>query len=123
MASATLENGSTESASMPKISTVDDEMVVEILNFFYPTKMISKEQLNDQLRNLAAEMYRGALEMSKVLNMLPTGALTKPGLFWLGTQAVKLLWRTTKGSNIDPKAKNAIAYKYKHKYDLAKENL
>lgn len=79
-------------ASLPPEDLLeDDEMVREILNFFYPDDSLP-EQLNDQLRDLAAVMLQSAIRGSEGMDLIP-----RPGFYpakgWLRSEAGRIARR------------------------------
>ncbi|WP_298547506.1 hypothetical protein [uncultured Aquimarina sp.] len=102
------------------MSSIDnDQMVVEILNFFYPRNTISEHDVTDQLGDLAAEMYAEALEASAAMHLVPRPTYT-PSMSWLVKEGVKAFWRSRGEDEIYESVRVTVALKYKSKHQMSK---
>ncbi|WP_378176705.1 hypothetical protein [Aquimarina sp. SS2-1] len=100
-------------------SISNDQMVVEILNFFYPNNTISEYDVTDDLGDLAAEMYAEALEASNAMHLVPRPTYT-PSFSWLVKEGVKALWRSRGEDEIYESVRVTVALKYKSKHQMEK---
>ncbi|MBW1294547.1 hypothetical protein [Aquimarina litoralis] len=100
-------------------SISDDQMVAEILNFFYPTNTISEHNITNSLGDLAAEMYAEALEASAAMHLVPRPSYT-PSLSWLVKEGVKAFWRSKGGDEIYESVRVTVALKYKSQFSMTK---
>jgi hypothetical protein len=110
--SASLSFGKWSSAYGGDVPVLDKEnpeaMAKEILAFFYQGRQISN--VTNDYQRLAARMLYDALEKQKWLNRLPSLPSSKPGPFWLVSEAVKMLWRECTGpKGISVAVRNAVA--------------
>ncbi len=105
------------------ITLTDDEMVIEVLNFFYPDNPINEHLLNTESRDLAAVMYAEGLKASDAMHLVPRPSLN-PSFSWLQKEAVKAAWRSIQeDNNIYDAVKNTVALKFKSKYAMAKSGI
>lgn len=96
-----------------------DEMVKEVFNFFYPDN--PPEAINDKLRDLAPQLVKAALEQSKLIDRLPRPPGARPGIGWLVSQGVRILWRRIKGGQgIYNAVRVVVARNFRTAYELAK---
>ncbi|MDY8137716.1 hypothetical protein [Aquimarina sp. 2201CG5-10] len=100
-------------------SIQNDEMVADILNFFYPDTTITLHEITEDLRELAAEMYAEALEASDTMHLVPRPTYT-PSFKWLMKEGVKALWRSKGGDEIYETVRTTVALKYKSSYHMGK---
>ncbi|MGY3794107.1 hypothetical protein [uncultured Aquimarina sp.] len=100
-------------------SISDDQMVMEILNFFYPRNTISEYDVTDSLGDLAAEMYAEALEASAAMHLVPRPTYT-PSLSWLVKEGVKTFWRSRGEDEIYESVRVTVALKYKSEFSMTK---
>ncbi|GAA4106698.1 hypothetical protein GCM10022393_01250 [Aquimarina addita] len=100
-------------------SLQDDQMVVEILNFFYPKNTITVHTINDELKDLAAKMYAEALESSQVMHLVPRPSYT-PSFNWLFKEGVKAVWRSRGGNDIYDSVRVTVARNFKTEYAMDK---
>jgi len=101
------------------MSNFADGTVVEICNYFFDDN-ISEGQLNDEVRRVAAEVYYKALQMKKLLDLVPRPSGGRPGILWLGTQAVSALWRRQKTNQIYEITRTTLKWQYGRIYTMAK---
>lgn len=97
----------------------NDQMVVEILNFFYPESSISEHAVTDDLGDLAAEMYAEALEASNSMHLVPRPSYT-PSFSWLIKEGVKAAWRSRTEGDIYESVRVTVALKYKSEHQMTK---
>ncbi len=95
----------------------DEQMVVEILTFFYPNSSISEYDITNDLGDLAAEMYAEALEASNSMHLVPRPSYT-PSFSWLVKEGVKALWRSKGGDDIYESVRATVALKYKSQFQM-----
>jgi hypothetical protein len=96
----------------------DDEMVLQIFQFFYPD-LGPPPQLNDTLRQLAAEMLAQAIRGSRAMDMVPRPP-RNPSPGWLFSEAVKAVWRRGMDEGIYVAVRNQVAVTHRSAYELAK---
>jgi hypothetical protein len=99
---------------------VTDEFVTDIIAFFYPGFQVS--EVNDQLRQLAAEMLYRAIEGSRMMDMVPRPP-GNPGVGWLGLQAVQMAWRRGRDEGIYVAVRNTIAASYRSRFEMARHGI
>jgi len=97
----------------------NDQMVAEVLNFFYPQSSISEYNITDDLRDLAAKMYVEALEASNSMHLVPRPSFT-PSFSWLIKEGVKAAWRSRKENDIYESVRVTVALKYKSEHQMTK---
>lgn len=100
-------------------SLQDDQMVVEILNFFYPESTIAVHNINDELKELAAKMFAEALESSHAMHLVPRPAYTA-SFSWLIKEGVKSVWRSNGKDEIYDSVRVTIARNFKSEYSMDK---
>jgi len=98
---------------------LEDQMVAEILTFFYPDDSILEHNVTDDLGDLAAEMYAEALEASNAMHLVPRPSYM-PSLSWLIKEGVKAFWRSKGGDEIYESVRVTVALKYKSKHEMTK---
>jgi hypothetical protein len=96
----------------------NDEMVREIFQFFYPG-MSPPSQLNDALRQLAAEMLAQAIRGSRAMDWVPRPP-ANPTPTWLFSEAVKAVWRRGMDEGIYVAVRNQVAATHRSAYELAR---
>ncbi len=96
----------------------NDEMVREILTFFYPS-LTPPTEINDQLRQLAAVMLAQAIEGSRAMDYIPRPP-SRPSPTWLFTEAVKIAWRRGRDEGIYVPIRNEVARSHRSEYELAR---
>ena len=96
-----------------------DETVIEIIKYFFGDEL-SADELNDPLRELAAEVLHKALKMTKLLDMVPRPMGAKPGLSWIAEHAVETVWRRHQQDKIYKIAKDTLRWQYRTQYQMAK---
>lgn len=115
------DRGREEELPAPEDLPGNDEMVTEVLTFFYPSN--PPGALNDQLRELAAVMLWEAIQGSEAMDWVPRPAGARPGIGWLVTQAVKIAWRRGQRQGIYVAVRNVVALAHRSEYELAREGL
>jgi len=97
----------------------NDQMASEVLTFFYPG---FTQQMNDKLRDLAAQMLWEAMQGSSVMDYVPrpTG---NPTFTWLILEGVKMAWRKSQPQGIYNAVRNVVAARHRTDYELAKEGI
>lgn len=96
----------------------NDEMVREIFQFFFPDQS-PPSQLNDALRQLAAEVLAKAIRGSRAMDMIPRPP-RNPTPGWLFSEAVKAVWRRGVDEGIYVAVRNKVAAYHRSAYELAK---
>ncbi|MFC5046398.1 hypothetical protein ACFSTE_03730 [Aquimarina hainanensis] len=99
-------------------SVSDDKMVIDILTFFYPGEPILEHDLNNELRDLAAEMFAEALDASHLMDLVPRPTYT-PSFSWLVKEGVKAVWRS-KNDDIYEAVRGRVAINFKSEFHMAK---
>jgi hypothetical protein len=100
----------------------NDEMVKEVLNFFYPDFSLP-EQLNQQLRDLSAVMLWEAIRGSEMMDYVPRPSGSRPGFSWLVKEAVKIAWRRGQSQGIYVAVRNQVARAHRSEFDLARQGI
>ncbi len=99
-----------------------EERARKILKFFYPDS--SFDSITENHKLFAAALLYKAVEMQKWLNRLPGIPTSRPGPAWLLEQTAKILWREIRGpKGISTKARNTIAWKWRHALDQIRNGL
>jgi len=96
-----------------------DERVIEIIKYFFGDEL-SPNELNDQVRDLAAEVLHKALKMTKLLDLVPRPVGARPGVSWLLEHAVESVWRRHQQDKIYKIAKDTLRWQYRTQYQMAK---
>ncbi len=99
----------------------DDEMVRQVLAFFYPD-LLPPTEVNPQLRQLAAVMLAEAIRGSRAMDYVPRPP-SRPSPGWLFTEAVKIAWRRGRDEGIYEAVRVTVARAHRSEYELAKEGL
>lgn len=96
-----------------------DEFVVDILEFFFEERL-TVAQLNDPLRDVAAQAVWKATEGSKALDLVPRPPGGRPGIGWLVSQAVQIAFRKAQNQCIYEIIRVTVKLSLRSEYEIAK---
>jgi GH24 family phage-related lysozyme (muramidase) len=112
----------TESGKCPQYSEAaigSDEFVLDVLEFFFEERL-KANQLNDNLRDVAADAVWRATQGSEALDLVPRPSNGKPGIAWLVTQAVQIGFRRAQNRCIYEAVRLVVKAALKSDYQYAK---
>ena len=106
---------------MSEVVVNDDEFVLDVLQFFFEERLESN-QLNDELREIAATMLWTASENSKKMHGVPRPPAGIPSPVWLITDRVQAAFRKANNKCIYKAIRNKAAANFRSAYEIAKIN-
>lgn len=111
-----------EASKCPQYSDAivgSDEFVLDVLQFFFEERL-NRNQLNDRLRQVAADAFWRATEGSDSIDLVPRPPAGKPGPLWLVSQAVQIAFRKAQNKCIYEAVKLAVKAALRSEYEFAK---
>ncbi len=99
------------------------QIAAEILEFFYPGMSFPRPVSNDGIE-LAAAIFRAALEKQRMLNRLPKPPGTRPGVGWLVKEGVMIFWRELRGpTGFTAAVRNQVAREWRTGFEEYRNGL
>jgi GH24 family phage-related lysozyme (muramidase) len=105
-----------------EIAIDDDAFVLDVLQFFFEERL-APEQLNDDLRELAARAAWAATEGSRAMDLVPRPTASRPSLGWLVKEAVQIGFRRAQNRCIYEAVRVTVKRNLRSEYELAKNNV
>lgn len=102
---------------LEQVQIGDSEFVMEVCRFFFPNN--PPTQVNEQLKEVAANMLWSATQKSRALDYVPRPPGNRPSPTWLVTQGVKAAWRAAQDEGLYEIARVSTALQYRSQYELA----
>ena len=118
----TLARAQNKKAKCTQYSEIDidaDEFVLDVLHFFFDERL-KASQLNDQLRDIAAQALWKASKASNAITYFSPPPGGKPGPSWLVSKAVQIAFRRLQNKCIYEASRSAIKASMIGEFDLAK---
>lgn len=100
-------------------NTEDKAYIASIANFIFDDSL-TPEQVTDQIADVAASAFLAAVEASKALDKVPRPTGSRPGVFWLVSEGVKMFWRSSGRQKIYDMARVTAKLKWRSAYEMAK---
>lgn len=111
-----------KTASCPQYSEApvgSDEFVLDVLQFFFEERL-NPNQLNERLRQVAADALWRATEGSDATDLVPRPPDGKPGIVWLVSQAVQIAFRKARNRCIYEAIRLVVKAALRSEYEFAK---
>ncbi len=112
----------TKSSRCPQYSEAaigSDEFVLDVIQFFFEERL-NPNQLNDSLRQVAADAVWRATEGSDAMDLVPRPPGGKPGVVWLISQAVQIAFRKAQNRCIYEAVRVVVKAALRSEYEFAK---
>lgn len=101
---------------------VDNAYIAEIANFIF-NDSLTADQVTDQIADVAASAFLAAVEASKALDKVPRPTGSRPGVFWLISEGVRMFWRSSGRQQIYDMARVTAKLKWRSSYEMAKQGI
>ena len=111
-----------QQASCPQMSEArvgDDVFVLDILQYFFGQRLRTDE-LNDDLREIAARMLWAATQASRQMDLVPRPPRGVPSITWLVSEAVQIAFRRANNRCIYQAVKVTVARNFRSAYEIAR---
>ena len=109
-------------AQFSEVAIDDDAFVIDVLHFFFDERL-RPEQLNDDLRDVAARAVWKATEGSKAMDMVPRPTGSNPGIGWLVKEGVQIAFRTAQNKCVYEAVRVAVKAGLIRDYQLARDGV
>ena len=106
-------------AAVKEVAVSPDEFVLDILEFFFEQRL-DVQDLNDELRDIAAQMLWTATRASRQMDLVPRPPAGRASVSWLVSEAVQIAYRRATNRGIYESVRVATARNFRSAYEIAR---
>ncbi len=99
-----------------------DQFILDVLEFFF-VQRLTADQLNDELRELAAVATYEANRASNAMDRVPRPSAGRPTATWLVSQGVQIAFRSLQNQCIYEAVRRTVRARMRSQYELARDGV